>query len=152
MCEFVSCVKKKGAKGIKYLFLTDSLLKTPKGKATLKKYKDYICGHGAVRFYFGLGEGVERFEGADVEYTDFSTPANFPAEIVKAIKDCNMIQIGGLPDCVFTEEGLAKVEANVERAKANVEWVKAYAEWEKAYASIKWKVFADPLNRIEIWR
>ena len=111
MCDFVSCVKKKGAKGIKYLFLTDSLLKTPKGKATLKKYKDDICGHGAVRFYFGLGEGVERFEGADVEYIDFSTPANFPAEIVKAIKDCNMIQIGILPDCVFTEEGLAKVKA-----------------------------------------
>ena len=89
MCEFISAVKKGG--GI--YFLTGSqVFDSPRGKA-LREWcqspDDYI-GHGAIRWYYDL----EQKDGKNVEYTDFSSPKNFPAVIARAIKCGDMRGLG----------------------------------------------------------
>lgn len=90
MCEFVSWVEHED----KLYYLTANLLNTKEGRA-LKKflgtaYAEDITGHGAIERYFGI-KGVHR------ECTDFSSPKNFPAEIVKAMKSGAFRGIG-IPD------------------------------------------------------
>ncbi len=78
MCEFLSWIKK----GEKVYFLTKELIESERGKTVLRDSKEDITGHGAIRLFFGL----EQDEGKNKECVDFSTPANFPESIVKAIK------------------------------------------------------------------
>ena len=78
MCEFISWI---GLEGEVY-FLTDSDLNTKEGRKLLtKEYHDDIPGHGAIRHYYPELKG----RGVNKECVDFSTPNNFPNEIVKAI-------------------------------------------------------------------
>ena len=86
MCEFVSWVEHED----KLYYLTANLLNTKEGRALKKflaalpcvhgtQYYEDIKGHGAIERYFGIS-------GKHYECTDFSSPKNFPAEIVKALK------------------------------------------------------------------
>ena len=79
MCDFISYIEKSDKK---VLFLTNHLIyHTAKGKLLQKQAsKEDLCGHGAIRFYFGLESG----EGKERECTDFSDSKNFPDAIVKA--------------------------------------------------------------------
>mgnify|MGYP001603299729 CR=1 FL=1 len=97
--------------------------------------------------------------GENWECTDFSTPANFPAIIVKAIKRGKLSY--GHPNFnqLLTPDALKKpaADANWEKAKAN--WEKANADWEKAnadrdkaYAKTCWALFAVPENRVKAWQ
>ena len=79
MCEFISWIEKDG----KNYFLTSADLASKRG-IELREHcgnDDDLVGHGALRWYYGGFEG-----GTKKECTDFSTPLNFPAEIVEAIK------------------------------------------------------------------
>ncbi len=150
MCEFVSWIEKGKKKDgtPQVFFLTGKqVYKTKRGKDIVQKQgsTEDFAGHGAIRLYWGL----ERDEGMDEECTDFSSPANFPAEIAKAIKDGDM---AGLPfPHILLTPGVWNMKmlnsnplvekAYAERRKANTEWGKAYAEreeadteWGKAYA------------------
>jgi hypothetical protein len=88
MCKLISWIEKN----YKNYFLTGKqVYESPTGEA-LKKWSSNIeedkTGHGAIRFYYELEGGRER------ECTNFSTPDNFPADIVLAIKNGEMRGMG----------------------------------------------------------
>ena len=145
MCEFISWIEKDGQ--VYYLTYRD-IYHTRRGKE-LRDYcksKDDLIGHGAIRFYYDNFVG-----GEDKECTDFSTPDNFPPEIVEDIKKGRMAGLDIFPTKLLLDKIIYRNKAYAEREKAYAEWKKAdaerkkadaerekaYAEWEKAYA--KWK-------------
>ena len=94
MCDFASYLEYPTDKGTKILFLTDADLKIWRNSKDQPKYPDKSdnIGHSAIKLYYGITD--ER--GAEKEVTDFSSPSNFPPEIVNAIKTGQMRY--GLPD------------------------------------------------------
>lgn len=76
MCKAISWIEKNG----EILFLDDDDILSKRGK----KLIDYngnidIQGHGAVRWFWDVKEGVNK------ECSDFSNPDNFPEKIVNKI-------------------------------------------------------------------
>ena len=163
MCEFVSWIEHKD----KVYFLTgDHVFNTPRGEM-LRDWigdkgiplDDYV-GHGAIRFYYELDDKI----GTQRECTDFSSPANFPAVIVDAIKQGKMRGLAA-PEQLLTESALAEYEKVEQPAWAEYEKVRqsAWAEYEKVeqsawaeYLKVKQSafgdLFADVNNRAEVWR
>jgi len=175
MCEFVSAVKTKDKHGKdKYYFLTHELIhNTPRGELLQKKYGgDDLIGHSAIREYFDL------IGGENWECTDFSTPKNFPAVIVKAIKRGEFRGFG-TPKGLLTKPLDDKYRADrkplndkywADRKSLNDKYLadrKALDDkyWEdrnalddKYRADLKplddkyWDLFSNPINRDEAWR
>ena len=87
MCEFLSWIEYKE----EIIYITAADLETSKGKKLLKDvgWED-IKGHGAIRKFFTIPDG----KGTNKECTDFSTPTNFPKEIVRDIKKGLFIGFG----------------------------------------------------------
>jgi hypothetical protein len=88
MCEFISWKEIKTKTGTEILFLThDDIYNTSRG-LELQKHttKDDFVGHGAIAFYYQ----IDANKGTNKECTDFSTPDNFPPEIVAALKSGRM--------------------------------------------------------------
>jgi len=136
MCQFISWKEYKG----KSYFLTDTDLNTKEGRELLKpEYKTDIKGHGAIEHYYPELKG----KGYDKECTDFSTPANFPKEIVKAIKEGRFVNFG-VCEQILNEKG--KAEYLKTKKPAWAEYLKieqpAYAKYEK----IKQSAWAEYLN------
>ena len=128
MCEFISAIKKQVKGKDKYYFLTAKDLATPNGEILRKKYAgtDNVWGHTAIREFYGLREG----EGWEWEETDFSTPTNFPPEIVEAIK-AGAFRGMGYPTELLT--AAAQKAYNEARATAQKAYYEARATAEKAY-------------------
>jgi hypothetical protein len=128
MCEFISWIEKDGH----VLFLTaNDIFNTQRGKE-LREYcqnrHDWI-GHGAIRFYYQLENGVER------ECTDFSSTNNFPAEIVSAIKSGAFRGLG-TPCGLLNEQAYAEYKKIKQSAYAEYKKIQqAYAEYEKIQQS-----------------
>jgi hypothetical protein len=127
MCEFISWIEKDD----KVLFLTyDDIYHTKKGKELQKHCKnsrDYT-GHGAIGYFYNLSENT----GTNKECTDFTSPDNFPSDIVKAIKLGQFTGLGLSKD-LLTEQAYAEyVEI---RQAAFAEYMKiqqaAYAKYEE---------------------
>ena len=142
MCNFISWFQKGDA----VIFLTDNDLATKEGMALRKELGDQfindIKGHGAIARYFELNEWVLpmdaiRREVGDSRCPDFSTPNNFPPQIVEAIKNCNLTQIGRLPDNVLLSHGLGLIKKDAKREEAYAKWKEAEAKWKEAEA--KWE-------------
>ena len=168
MCEFASWkVYNK-----KVYFLKDLDLNTREGRKLLDKtvIAD-LCGHGAIESFYPELKG----KGSNEECTNFSSPDNFPKEIVQAIKDGKMTRFGiaiGLliPSALaeyqkIKQPALAEYQKIEQSALAEYEKIEqsAWAEYEKIeqpalaeYEKIKqpafWKLFSNPKNRIETWR
>jgi len=83
MCEFISWIEvdRDGERHVFYL--TQRELASKRGRKLRKRIGDDINGHGAIREYYELGVSV----GRNLECDDFSTPSNFPGEIVQDLKD-----------------------------------------------------------------
>ena len=100
MCEFISWINKDS----KAIFLTgDDVFKTKRGRE-LQKYSkdpDDWLGHGAIRWYYNFKGGVDK------ECTDFSSPDNFPSDIITAIKSGKMRRLGIAKD-LLTISALAE--------------------------------------------
>jgi len=82
MCEFISWKEMEDGR---ILFLTSDLIFNSKRGKELQRYdgtKEDWLGHGAIQYYFELNGR----DGVDRECDDFSSPNNFPPEIVTAIK------------------------------------------------------------------
>ena len=80
MCEFISWIERRD----RIYFLTgDQLFRSKKGDEFRRTISpDDYCGHGTIRDWYGIDSG----DGIDKECSDFSSPANFPHQIVEAIK------------------------------------------------------------------
>jgi hypothetical protein len=145
MCDFISWVEKDGA----VLYLTGKDLKTSRGKAMRARIGDDVCGHGAIREYFDILPGV----GVEKECTDFSSPLNFPAQIVADIKAGLFRGVGF--DCALLS-GPAWAEYDKVCATAWAEYDKvratAWAEYDKVVQRTFWTLFADNSNRAEAWK
>jgi cell division septum initiation protein DivIVA len=93
MCKFLSWIEKPNGE-LKYI--SNFELNTRDGKKLKEKlnddavFYDDIQGHGAIREYFGLRCN----DGINKEYTDFSSPDNFPKEIAQKIKNGEFSEIG----------------------------------------------------------
>jgi len=125
MCEFASW---KGYKGKNYFITTDEL-NTKEGRELLKsEYKADISGHGAIEHYYSELKG----KGKNKECIDFSTPDNFPKEIVKAIKQGKFRSIGICVD-ILNEKGKKLYEKIKQSAWAKYEKIEqpALAEYKK---------------------
>lgn len=136
MCQFVSWIEQDKFKihqedkiirlcGIEeaVLFLTgEDVFETEKGKR-LQKYcedeEDYI-GHGAIRHYYGLSMSG----GINKECTDFSTPDNFPPDVVAAIK------LGKMRGLRITSDVLEMLKPSV--IKNHLKICKVSAAYDKA--------------------
>ena len=121
MCEFISWIEKDG----KCIFLTgEDVFKTKRGKE-LQAHDgtNDLDGHGAIRWYYNF-EG-----GLDKECTDFSTPDNFPLEIVKAIKSGKMRGLG-IAEGLLTPKVITKYKRILQSALAEYDRMEqsAYAE------------------------
>lgn len=91
MCQYLSWIEINDT----FYYLTKKELNSKRGlelKAYLSdKYYEDVIGHGAIDWYFDLGE-----KGKNWECFDFSSPSNFPKEIAEAIKNCEFsIGTGG---------------------------------------------------------
>ncbi len=130
MCEFISWIEKDGA----VLFLTwNDLFTGERGRETREFYQDRHdwVGHGAIRFYYKLLENA----GRNRECTDFSTPDNFPAEIVAAIRRGAMMDLAEPPEKLLCDTAWAKYANVCEAAWAKYAKVceAAWAKYAKVY-------------------
>ena len=149
MCEFVSWIEKGRGKTKKVLFLTCSLIDSKKGQKLLKDIsQEDLIGHGAIRRFFGL----EQDEGMNKECTDFSSPNNFPATVVKAIKSGEMRGLATSMD-LLSASAWAEFQKIRQSAWAEYEKIEqpALAEFQKNRQSA-WDLFAIPTNRNPAWR
>ena len=160
MCEFVSWIEHDG----RIYYLNDTCMNTKEGRE-LKKYlgDNYwtdIPGHGAIRHYYSELKGW----GENCECTDFSTPDNFPPEIVVDIKAGRMRTIG-LSLELLNQQAWANYEAVLQPA-----WVKykevqqqaltnyqavlqqAWVKYKEVRQQAFWDLFKSPENRIETWK
>ena len=131
MCQFISWKEMPDGK---VRFLTEKMIYHTRRGAELRRHtcrEDWV-GHGAIDFYYD----DERGHGTQKECTDFSSPTNFPGEIVEAIKAGEM----ALPSEVFPV-GLLKSTVYADYQK----------KWDAIYAEA-WRLFAIPKNRAKAWK
>ena len=78
MCQFLSWIEK----GNKVYFLTSKQIDSPKGEILKKRFRGEgeLVGHAAIRAFYDIDDGKE------CECSNFTTPANFPDILVRAIK------------------------------------------------------------------
>ena len=137
MCDFISWIEKD--KDVFYLTKDDL-----KGRkfAEYKKYNprwyDDIMGHGAIEFFWSELNG----KGRHRECEDFSSPENFPPEIVESIKNGEFRGIGIALD-ILTPEARAEY-----KKIANP----ALEEYNKIIQNTFWDLAKQKENRVEIWR
>ena len=133
MCQFVSWKKHEN----KVYFLTNADLETKEGKKLLKdEVKDDLCGHGAVESFYPELKG----KGENLECTDFSTPKNFPEEIVSALKKGKLSRLGTALD-ILNEAGRAEYDKIVQSAWTEYQKIRQSAEAE--YLKIKQSAWAE---------
>jgi hypothetical protein len=87
MCDFISWIEKDN----KVVFLTGDDLRSKRGKALIKYCESHedLLGHGAIRWFYGEFKG-----GKEKECSDFSSPDNFPKEIVQAVLNGDFRGVG----------------------------------------------------------
>ena len=166
MCEFISWKSFEG----KNYFLTNDDLNTKEGEKLLKpEVIADLCGHGAIESYYFELKG----KGSNMECIDFSSPDNFPKEILKAIKLGKFSRFGVCLD-ILNDVGRKKykeIEALAWKKYKEIEapaW-KKYEEIEalalKKYKEIKapaWKKYEEieapawkkykEITRKEFWK
>jgi vacuolar-type H+-ATPase subunit E/Vma4 len=139
MCEFASWIEMPDGE-IRFL-TADMIYKTRRGKELQRHNpcQDDWVGHGAILFYFDMQKRV----GIQKECTDFSTPENFPKQIVTAIKAGKMVGLG-TPIALLSRQALAEYEKIDQPAFAEYKKIdqQAWAEYEK----IEQQAFAEYEN------
>jgi len=159
MSEFGSWVKRRG----KVYFVTGEQIASEKGQELIKLHDispDDYCGHGTIRKWYGIDEG----DGIDKECTDFSTPGNFPPEIVVAIKAGKMrgVGIGGelltlvawadfintLRPVFYEYEKVRQIASD----ECNKVTQAAFDKYKKVSQAAFWDSFAILENRAKAWR
>jgi hypothetical protein len=162
MCQPISWIERDS----ELLYLKGSDLETKRGRKTVAycQNKEDLCGHGAIRYYFGSeaedGTITPFSGGADKEITDFSKPSNFPIEIIRDIKNGAFCGVFAPPKGVLRaalyadfekkrapldadfEKKRAALDADFEKKRAALdanfakEWDALYADFEKKRAPL----------------
>ena len=169
MCHFISWIDLEG----QLYYLTSKELRSKRGRE-LKEYlgsayAEDVVGHGAIDWYFDLkGRGVHK------ECMVFSSPANFPDEIVKAIKSGAFKGMGVCPEILnlsalaeqekVKQPALAEYKKIEQSAKAEYKkieqsaWAEcekisqpAWADYQKIEQSAFWRLAIDAKNRSAAW-
>jgi len=149
MCEFVSWIEKDN----KNYYLTKNQLKTDKGK-NLIKYCDGqdIQGHGAIRRYFWGNEQAKG--GVDKECSNFSTPLNFPKEIVKDLLNGNFNhKLFDLPLDILNNKArkeYLKIKQSEWKEYLKIKQL-AWEEYDKKRQLAFYKLLKAKKNRKDIW-
>lgn len=153
MCDFISWIEIKQ----QVVFLTtDDIFHTKTGRE-LQKYcgcPEDLIGHGAIREYYQFTGGIER------ECTDFSSPDNFPPEIVKALLLGKFRKLGVPIECLIKS---AQIEYKREIQYYYDKYIQAFIHstyvpievennLKKAKDVLFWKMFFNPKNRIPAWQ
>jgi len=169
MCEFVSWIEHKG----EILFLDADKLKTRRGKELIDHTVDPkdLLGRGAICWYYN----IDRKDCVQKECEDFSTPNNFPAEIVSAIKEGKMRGFGypeGLlnaPAQKILDETCAQAQKILKETYAPARKIfnETYAQarkisketcapaqkiFDETCNNVFWDLFADVENRKGDWK
>jgi hypothetical protein len=148
MSQFISWIEHEG----KNYYLTGKDLETKEGRELVKyvKCNEDIKGHGAIRHYYSelKDKGIEK------ECEDFSTPENFPKDIVKEIKEGKFYNIGICVDIL-----MASARAKYEKVKASARaeyWkveASSWAEYGKVEASARAEYDkVEASARAEYWK
>ena len=141
MCDDISWVEI----GNGILFLSDDDLASTRGQELLQfaiTAGDFR-GHGAIRAYYAKQFSHPLRRGANREMSDFSSPTNFPPEIVEAIKGgrmtrCHVAAWEQLLTSAACEEAIAAYEeAGAAFDKARAAYDKARAAFDKARAAFE---------------
>ena len=168
MCQFISWIELEG----EVFFLDDNKLNTKEGRELLKPdFVADILGHGAIRHYYP----ELKHYGVDKECSNFSTPDNFPDEVVEAIKKGLFEGFDICPD-ILTPSAWAEYDKIEKSASAEYDkieklaWAEyerirkpAWAEYDKIrksasaeYDKIRkpafWKLARVKKNRKKIWK
>ncbi len=166
MCNFCSWIEtneldKEGNPRV-YFLTGRQIFHTDKGVKLQEwaKSPDDLVGHGAVRFFYGL----EQDQGTNKERDNFKTPHNFPEEIVRAIKQSDMIGLP-LPKGLLLQPLYDKYQADRksldDKYQADLQplYDKYQADRKHKYqADLQplydkyWALFAIPKNRSPQWR
>jgi len=158
MCNPVSWVEIDG----QILVLMGSDLITSRGCGLAKYCKAHedLCGHGAVRWYYGTeaddGTVMPLVGGVNREVTDFSRPENFPPMIAEAIKT------GGFrgvfpPPCGVLRDSL-DIECQSRQDAINAEFQRRdalHAEFQPCWDALDaeiWDLVVCAENRNEAWK
>ena len=172
MCEFISWIEYKD----NIYFMDDTKLNTKEGRELIKylgnQYADDIKGHGAIRHYYP----EIKDKGVNKECADFSSPNNFPPEIVEAIKRGIFAKVGKPGSYILTGPALAEYERIKGQAWAEYKRIKgqasaeygritrqalaeydrikgqALAEYGRITRQACWKLVRNPVNRAEAWK
>ena len=159
MCNFISAIKVKD----EYFYLTKQDLKGKKFSEFKKENKEWyqdIMGHGAIEFFYPKLKG----KGEHWECEDFSSPNNFPSNIVEDIKKGNFKGFG-ICEEILTPKALdeynkirqpALAEYNKIRQSALDEYNKieqlAWDEYNKIEQPAFWKIAVIKKNRKKEWK
>ena len=133
MCQFISWKNYQG----KNYFLTSADLATKEGKKLSRpEVIDDLCGHGAIEAYYPELKG----KGKNMECTDFSSPANFPLDIAKAIKEG---KFQGFGICLEILTPKAQFEYNKIQQPAYAEYLKIEQSASAKYEKIEQPAYAE---------
>ena len=135
MSNFISWIEYKD----EILYMTDRDLETSRGKKLLRDigFED-IAGHGAIRSFFNIPDG----KGTDKESTDFSTPDNFPQDIVRDVKKGLFTRCGAALQ-ILTPPALAGYK-EIEQP--------AWAKYKEIKHSAFWELTKIKENRVKAWQ
>lgn len=115
--------------------------------------RDDLRGHGAIRYFYGLKGGE------NVEYRDFSSPSNFPVELITKIIDGEFSSWFGFPpegilnEELYAEHGYAAKQLFEDYHVRSTPY--RYVDFERKLRELEsyyWLLIRDPLNRTSAWR
>jgi len=133
MCHFISWIDLNK----KIYFLDDLKLNTKDGRKLLGvEYRDDILGHGAIRHYYP----ELKSKGKDYECDDFSSPDNFPIEIVEAVKK-GLFRGFSVAPSILTKPARAEYEKIEKPARAEYQAIEKSARAE--YQAIEKSAMAE---------
>lgn len=157
MSDFISWIEYRK----EILYLTSKDLDTSAGKRLLKEVGvDDIKGHGAIRKFFNIAQD----KGTNKECLDFSSPDNFPKDIVRDIKRGLFVGFGVAQDVLkqsASEEyrkirHSAWVEYEKIRQSTRGEYEKikesAWVKYRKIVGTAFWNLVKIKSNRAKKWR
>jgi len=171
MSRFISWIE-VGAGNIKFLTGRD-IFESDRGQLLqARTAARHLVGHGSIRFYYRLRNDY----GTNRECTDFSSPDNFPPDIVDAIRAgafrglgtprgllsqsaweiYHEVEVSSLADYMQAERILLAEYRQLERPVSAVEHQETQAaEWKEHQTVTKsffWDLFAILENRADAWK